>query len=718
MSLSRFRKINNVRATKKFTDREHPMRSFEKCLQEYMERPEEYLRVLMFYGAGGIGKTRLAKEFYGRLGVTPHSANFDTRFVSLDAHEFDSPIDILISIRNSLKIDCLLFDFALMAYWSKIGSTNLMLKERKLIPNNSLVWMFVGKVSPIPTVFVKKGYNYIAKKLKHYYYHFKEELGQIGSLLPYEIEERLPYFLGLCIQYEYSKKSKHPIFIFDAHETMFRKFSNQTFKEKADAWLKEFIAACGQGLFIVTGREHLRWGEEQPDWEPHLEQHILGSLSDEDAHSFLQEVPIPDEEIRQTIVEVAKGVPLYLDLCVNIYLRKSMDQKQVTPEDFAFPMNQVVDRFLQHLEREEREILKLLSQVSFFDFQLFSYLNQQYHIGYPASLFFEHTTLSLINELDAELGLYKIHDHIREHLRNSLDPELKAQLIREVIHYFAREREQYDLRLFKKYIGNILANLEEPLELREEDMEQVLSLCLFLQDRGYWTDLEEALESNQETILAANPELKDAFIFLRSMILRRTGSVQAALKTIEELDFEQAYLGRFNRHAEFQEANYTRLLGAYDEAEKKYQALVEHLGDQNIPIRIKAGRQYADLLFLRGKFRTALDHLDELLELLADGTLEDMETQRIKGHIFRFNYDLEKADAVYSGLLQQAQMAAFTGLEGKLLTNLTETHCWEKQPGHWNTAPSRWRSMNLWPITLNSERLPLHWPSRTSAWAI
>ena len=102
-----------------FVNREKPLELINEAIEEI---PDNGVRLLVFHGIGGQGKTALCRHVYQQV-----SDSKDKRYKNLNVAEIDlrgkdksDPINLLIWVRNGFanaKIACPAFDIALALTW-------------------------------------------------------------------------------------------------------------------------------------------------------------------------------------------------------------------------------------------------------------------------------------------------------------------------------------------------------------------------------------------------------------------------------------------------------------------------------------------------------------------------------------------------------------------------------------------------------------------------
>lgn len=138
--------------------------------------------------------------------------------------------------------------------------------------------------------------------------------------------------------------------------------------------MKELFLSSEVIRIVIASRERLRWDMEDDQWGEFLNQHRLNNLSESDSRWFLEKVPVADEKIIDFIVKNAKGVPLFLDMCVDIYesLRNetgtvTLEQYMAQSASYKSKGSNIIDRYLRHLSQKQNNAIKVLSSVHTFD---------------------------------------------------------------------------------------------------------------------------------------------------------------------------------------------------------------------------------------------------------------------------------------------------------------------------------------------------------------
>lgn len=685
MSLSKYKKNRQFIANRVFTDREEPRAVFWKSYEKLVSNEKQF-QVLAYHGIGGIGKTTLLHFLHQSVTqrLLEDKAKVRPILISMDAFEFGSPTEILIAIRKQLNIPTILFDYALITYWSAVGVAPLDMKKR-FGSEDSIIWDIVEEVGGVSGVKIPlKIIRSVADRLKVKYYKtfrkFKFELEEIEQSPPIEISRRLPFYLGLALHDAFEQDGIRHLIFFDAYETMLKKLKTKAVTESADEWIREFIGSSEFGLFVMGSREQLQWESYNPEWQNYLHSVDLDILPYTEADQFLQMVPIDNSQIRDEIIKTAKGIPLYLDLCVNIFEQKISIGLEPESSDFKIPEHEVIDRFLRHLSDEEAELVKVLSAVHFFDYPLLSFLIKKLLIGYSTTKFNDFINKSFVLCIDSDNGLYKIHDSIRDYLFDGVanvsgqPSKLSIEVIRSTIEYLDVQKELYPLHLLERFFSQLTLLIGHVPYFTRNEIELFIELGHYLSDNGYWNEVIKLISSQKQ-----QHQLKPAFDFIQAICLVWKGQLTQAHEIMRRLEISFQTMGRHEKMAEFIQANIIRLLGNYDQAETLYERLVDKVKikyeDQKLKSKIL--RQWGDILYLRGRFKESVNVLDEVITYTSNN-FEKAATIRTKGHVFRLNFLFDEAESLYREALVMLQEEKTEGLIGKAHTSLMETLCWSK----------------------------------------
>ena len=461
--------IMSLLPAKLFTDREIPKQTFLDAL--ITPQAQNEWRIITFYGVGGEGKSALYNYFQDRRedqeglyfsqwaakqAIIPEYKIASVNFAELS---FLQSHEAMMQLRQDLVgsgIDFFNFDLAFLYYFKKQYPhediqdryQKLFQTKKELISDiTSVVGDLVGAGEEIAeagkelasdshlgtAIGILATLSKYAQKLRPKYRNWYQEEGQqlafdLEQMEHEEVLRKLPDRFGDDIARALEKReSPRLVIMMDTFEAVQRKGGKESGLH--DAWVRDLVTACPSVLFVILGRDKLKWDDYSEDFDGFNysemltdTQHLLGSLSDEDAHLFLEKAGIYEAKhipIRNAIVEASKGHPFYLDLQVEMFKKVIDKVHNPKPESFKGNKKDIIDRFVQHLSDYEQDALKVIGQARIFNKAIFEHLKTGFFTGSPLQFhrFVEH---SFVQHLEKEES-FKLHQLMQEYLQQELE---------------------------------------------------------------------------------------------------------------------------------------------------------------------------------------------------------------------------------------------------------------------------------------------------------
>ena len=439
-------------ATRQFTDREGFITVLDRALADKQAKPLEH-RVLVFYGVGGIGKTRLRKEFMLRL--QHQHPELLTAALDLAMPQYHDVSNALAVLRQSLSRDYGVafrtFDIAYTAWWKKANPTMaLQVSSIPFIEEGSLAALVLAAVVQLPVIGWVPAIARLALKgeraaAEWWTKRGQQELAELAEMEPADIIERLPVFWATDVKEHLQRKETGAVLFLDTFEALTGGERAEGRVHTTDEWVRELVTHLPEALWVICGRERLRWEEADADWRESLNQHLVGGLAPEDSEQFLASCGIADQTVRQAIVTGSEGVPFYLDLAVDTHDEILAAGSEPKPQDFASSPHELFVRFLRHLNDTEVETLKVLAVPRFWDRALFEMLIAEYKTGYPLTAFDRLCRFSFVSE-PSPTGTWTMHQLMRESLQKHADKELIARVHRLLFDHYAGQLKEIDIK--------------------------------------------------------------------------------------------------------------------------------------------------------------------------------------------------------------------------------------------------------------------------------
>lgn len=416
-----------------FVDRKEFIEAFENAFRNIDQKDYS---ILVYYGVAGIGKTSLRKELPALL-KKHNESDRHTRVIwtSIDfaTEQYRQPykfLEVLSSqLRQKYNIKFNSFDIALATYWKKINPRVPLVKEN--YSEESIVRDVLDICDEFVPVNLIPNVLNLAKSLPERYQNWalkrKEDISRLPDLEPTEIDERLPIYWAYDLADYLQNTSESTVIFIDTYEALWEKEREKGSFNDRDKWLRKLIENIQKScLWVICGREPLRWEEVDEDWKNYLDQRKIEKLPEKDALDLLKRCGITEEDVQKVLIESSEGVPYYLELSIDTY-RKIKKKKQPSPENFAKVPDGIFCRFVKYLDREEKETLKVLSVPRYWDRELFEILVEKFNTGYPATSFSELHSFSFMDIDDK--GKCFMHQLMRKSLQEYQDQDLKKKFI-------------------------------------------------------------------------------------------------------------------------------------------------------------------------------------------------------------------------------------------------------------------------------------------------
>ena len=442
-------------------------------------------RVLNWFGLGGQGKTALLEEFERTLhdrNRQSHDEEAPPRGYALIDFENQNNRAIataLLSVRDKLRdtagLHCPTFEAALLRYFM-MTQTGTNLKELRAQFFHTGSEVMDGIIQALntagelgATANILPGFGLLSKygtKLAgnagHAFYKWWTRRGiraftDIDSLSQDALLRRLPAYLGADLMEALSGKNPPRVVImFDTYEALWRGhgLKDSTGMLRIDDWVRLLVQDSPGALFIIAGRDKLRWSEVDPDWSSVVQTHLLGGLTRPDAVTLLSRLQVSEPELQAPIIKGARSrefgeinpaddtteayLPFYLVLQAETYHDIKASGEIPEPDKFGGDHPLILARFLEHLDAEADKLLRLASYPVAIDAALLDMLAEQFLGGRAHADWSRIYSRSVVSE--EKDGTQSLHDLLRQALqeRERRDrPELYRDIHRNLFTWFA-----------------------------------------------------------------------------------------------------------------------------------------------------------------------------------------------------------------------------------------------------------------------------------------
>ncbi|GLW98884.1 AAA family ATPase [Microtetraspora sp. NBRC 16547] len=410
----RFRRVAALH--RRFVNREDQRAIFDEELGKIGHGP----RVLNVTGVGGIGKSRLLREFEQRAQDTCMVATLD---LQVPAHRQQE--DALAVLRMQLGRQGVRFDRYDIAYavlWQRLHPhLGLTRRELPFVESSEVLTEVLDTAAGVPVFATAVGLVKLldrgadARKRRRHL-RTDETLGQLDQLPGADLVDAVTYLFAEDLRV--GRKGRPYLVVIDAYDALGQAAS--------DVWLRDLVAQLDRGLVVVASREPLLWQQYASDWGDIIRELPLEGLPMEARMELLTDGGVTDPHMREVIAQASIGVPFYLHLAVD-----SESKRQVVSQD------EIMQRFLQHVDPDERRYLELLGIARTFDFELFNRLAQAFHLPAGQIAWERLTSYSFV--YPAPEDRYQLHQLMASVLRVRLSPTVTRETHR-VLHDLWSER--------------------------------------------------------------------------------------------------------------------------------------------------------------------------------------------------------------------------------------------------------------------------------------
>ncbi|WP_396230961.1 tetratricopeptide repeat protein, partial [Frankia sp. EI5c] len=433
-----------------------------------------------------------------------------------------------------------------------------------------------------------------------------------------------------------SSNDKPYVVIIDSHEALVPNPVRSGRGQLADAWLRDLVAQFDRGLVVIASREPLRWELTDPEWDGHITTCGIDGLPMEARLELLDAGGIADPVQRQNIADASAGLPFYLNLAVDTRLQT---EGRVGGDPVS--QQEILARFLQHVEPAEVRALEVLSPARIFDYEIFHFLATAFQLPGHRIAWESISSYSFIYPAERVL---RFHQLMATALRERLSPTIAADIHTLLRELWENRADQASSRDGGPGAARALREAaHHALHSGQATAEDILSYSDRAVRRGGQSSARGIID-DLRAYLTVHPDrahLADALRCLQADAAVRLGDAAVVTALVPEpvtaLSLDTTVGARLAVAA----GHGRRIAGDTREALDVYRDVWEHATG---PCRLTAGLWAADIHMAQGRFQDA-----ETLaaELSASTPLDDAEflgdIARLRHLAHRFALDVETA---------------------------------------------------------------------------
>ncbi len=353
-----------------FVDREEARSIFREKYD--LVKANQDFQVVMYYGWGGIGKTSLLHK----LEQDTKAENVDVIWEYYDFNEGQDAISVLRKIVRNLKqkyeFRFPIFTYSIYAYLIKCGEDVSAPEVNNVLDQMPYLREAFKLANLIPGVSTfSQPAEWIVEKIAGITEHtkmksLKNDVEKLNNMSKEKLLKIIPHIFVRELNENLERKN-NPVFVlaFDTYERLVNETSEIGTPLENDLWLRDeeegILGFISNLVCVIAGREELKWRKLDPDWDEETLTCVqIHNLDEENTLKLLDVYDIWESEIRNKILSVTTGIPLYLDVCIDIYRSVKAYGDPVVPELFDNKIEKVAKRLLTYMSDEEKKVLYLL----------------------------------------------------------------------------------------------------------------------------------------------------------------------------------------------------------------------------------------------------------------------------------------------------------------------------------------------------------------------
>ena len=650
-------------AEKKFTDRTEPQKTYRQLLENARENMDEFF-VLVYYGIGGVGKSSLIRK------LAQYTKEQEINYIIYDFDEGTNRRNVILRLKNMLKnqgFSFPLLETAEYLHAKKSGtSTEQMAEEKKEGLDNpyvdllvSAVDMVVPGVSMAASIMQCAADKFLDKeKSRRFFDRFCEKYfsgkedslkKQIRGMKELEASALLERFADyFCTDLSNAMEDREtPLVIFlDTYEMLVNTYNSSGWSVSADAWLRDKIVANIPGiLWVIGGRERLGWDKFDPDWEG-VEQHLLGDLSFEDASEFLGYAGVEEKEYHEYIYKISGGIPVFLDICVDLYWQYKNSDREISKEVFLGSPEMLIERYLRYMDKDEKQIAQMLAYLASWTDEEAIQVGSMVIPNFDEEDYREFIGHTIIRKDDDGMR-YFMHSSVQRVIEKSISHSFRHKAAVQRMQYLLKEAASQKTSMWfmernRDLIGSICEAGSDGAEL-EKALDLVRFQMRLIRREGDYKGLLQACKRSYETAIhyESPSEIRVMLLNEYSAATLLNGDFQNALSLAEEamelcgsMDGADGVRAR----AACNYAYCLMMLGSYKEAEKIFQSAVKTMSQvygEEDPDTIYYLFRLGLVYHYQEKYREQLENHLQVYELrkkvLGEGNTETINSLRYVG---------------------------------------------------------------------------------------
>ncbi|MEU4113743.1 hypothetical protein AB0F71_04520 [Kitasatospora sp. NPDC028055] len=413
---------------RRFVDRLAALEAFRSELEwTESDHADPEPRVLNLTGVGGIGKSRLLREFRTQCADGHRTALLDLQNPVMRQQE-----DALAALRVELGSQGVQFDRFDIAYavlWQRLHPhLRINRKDLPFVDASEVLTQVVDELTGLPVFgsavgLVKLTQFAVRSGRRRRTIRQDETLQHLDGLSNADLVDAVTFLFAEELR-DGSRAKPYVVFV-DAFEALVPTPVRSGRVASADAWLRDLIAQLDRGLVVVASREPLGWNAYDPAWAQIIRSHRIAGLPMEARLELLEHSGIGEGAERSAIAEASVGLPFYLHLAIDTRTQQPAAAAGRAART-AVSAEEILQRFLAHVAADEIRLLEVLSAARQFDYPLFRHLARSFDLPGNRLVWEALTSYSFVHR--AEDGFHRLHQLMLAALRGRLSPAAQREI--------------------------------------------------------------------------------------------------------------------------------------------------------------------------------------------------------------------------------------------------------------------------------------------------
>ncbi|MEU0933096.1 hypothetical protein [Embleya sp. NPDC005971] len=394
------------------------------------------LRVVNVTGVGGIGKSRFLRECQSRLEPEARTVLLDLQIPAL--REQDAALAVLRARLGALGASFPRYDLAYLALWQRLHPhLQISLADVAARQQSEVLADLADAVGGLPVFRTVGGLLRFAGRSSARFKRWRwlrndETLQRLDELDPAELADAATFLFAEDLRLA-SVEQRYLVCI-DAYEALVGGSTRAGRTAGLDSWLRDLVSQLDRGLVLIASREPLGWQTYDSQWTAHLTQVPLDGLPMTARVELLETHGVSDLRARTALARASSGVPFYLNLALDADSGAEQGDSALTT---AVSGEEILERFLQHVDSQEVRLLEVLAVARTIDFDIFRTVAAAFGLSADRRTWETLTAYSFVQPAGVER--FQLHQLMATELRARQTASMR-QAVHRVLRTLWRER--------------------------------------------------------------------------------------------------------------------------------------------------------------------------------------------------------------------------------------------------------------------------------------